>query len=96
MDTNDEEEWKTGNKLKKKIKEMRMTLPTLAAAFDRHDVSNRTAAFIATVVLQDKRKLSQENKSKGIDRNKVRRGRHKKYKELTSDRIPMCFCWTIF
>ena len=73
-----------------------MTLPTLAAAFDRLDVSNRTAAFIATVVLQDKRKVSQENKSKGIDRNKVRRERHRKYKELTSDRIPMCFCWTIF
>ena len=70
------------------MKQMQMPLPTLHAECDRHGVPNRTAAFIAATALQNKRKGSQENESKAIDRSKVGRERAKKSEELTGDSIP--------
>ena len=48
------------------MKQMQISLSKLAAAIDRLGVFNQTAAFIATVVLQDEHKMSQENKIKVI------------------------------
>ena len=57
-----------------------MPSSTLAAACDRHGVSDRAAAPIATGVMQD-------NKGKVIDRSQVRKERHKKSEKLTYDSI---------
>ena len=46
-----------------------MPSSTLAAACDRHGVSDRAAAPIATAVMQDKQMLSQDNKGQVIDRS---------------------------
>ena len=75
---------------------MRMPLPTLHAECDRRGIPNRTAALMATTALQNKRKGSQENKSKAIDRSKVRRERAKKSEELTGDSIPPFFAELYF
>ena len=48
-------------------------IPTLARACDRHGVSDRAAAAIASAVLQDFGIISNEDPSAVIDRNKVRR-----------------------
>jgi hypothetical protein len=57
-------------------------LPTLARACDRHGVSDRSAAAIATAVLQDFGLISKADTSNVVDRNKVRRARQKKRIEL--------------
>ena len=64
---------------------MRLSLPTLATACDRHGVSDQAAAFLATAVLQDMQVVNQGNKSQVIDRSKVRRERHKNRYDLTDD-----------
>lgn len=53
-------------------------LPTLARACDRHGVSDRAAAAIASAVLEDFGILSKEDCFNVIDRNKVRRSRQTK------------------
>ena len=57
---------------------MRVNLPSLALACDRHGVSDRAAAGIASAVLQDVGIIHQDDATKVIDRNKVRRERSKK------------------
>ena len=59
-------------------KQMRVNLPSLALACDRHGVSDRAAAGIASAVLQDVGIIHQDDATKVIDRNKVRRERSKK------------------
>ena len=46
-------EWQIESYTLQKMKQMRVALPTLAAACDKHGVSDRTAATLATAVLQD-------------------------------------------
>ena len=53
----------------------RKKLPTLATACDRHGVSDRAAAAIASAVLQDFGVLSKEHSFNVIDRSKIRRSR---------------------
>ena len=64
---------------------MRMALPALAAACDRHGVSDRAVASLATAVLRDMQIISQNNPSQVIDRSKVRKERHKQREDLTND-----------
>ena len=67
---------------------MQMPLLIRTSACDMHGVSNQAvAASIATAVLQDMQMVSQDSKSKVIDRNKVRRKRLEKCEELTHDTI---------
>lgn len=61
---------------KKKIKD----LPSLGAVCDRTGISNRSAALLATSVLQDHGIISEENKDSIIDRHKVSRQRSKSRK----------------
>ena len=55
-----------------------MALPTLATACDRHGVSDRAAATLATAVLLDMQIVHKGDTTQVIDRSKVRRERHKK------------------
>ena len=74
-----DDEWQgESNTIQKKKKQMRVALPTLAAACDRHGVSDRAAATLATAVLQDRQIVHQGDTTQVIDRSKVRRERHKK------------------
>ena len=74
-----DDEWQgESNTIQKKKKQMRVALPTLAAACDRHGVSDRAAAILATAVLQDMQIVHQGDTTQVIDRSKVRRERHKK------------------
>lgn len=57
-------------------------LPTLARACDRLGISDRSAAAIATAVLQDFGVVSKEDTFNVVDRNKIRRARQKKRREL--------------
>lgn len=52
-----------------------LNLPTVAAICDRTGVSDRVAAAIASAVLKDVGIISEENKTKVIDRMKIRRAR---------------------
>jgi hypothetical protein len=54
---------------------MRVKLPALAMACDRHGLSDRAAASIATAVLHDFGVVTADDSSKVIDRSKVRRSR---------------------
>lgn len=56
---------------------MRVKLPTVASACDRTGVSDRAAAAIASAVLKDVGIITEDNKSKVIDRMKIRRERGK-------------------
>src|SRR6218665_1653138 len=64
------------------IKKCRRRLPTLAQTCDRHGVSDRAAAAIASAVLQDFGVICNDDLSNVIDQNKVRRERLKKRNEL--------------
>ena len=75
--------WQRETKPSKTKKQMRLSLPTLATACDRHGVSDQAAASLVTAVLQDLQVINQGNKSQVIDRSKVRRERHKKHNDLT-------------
>jgi len=61
---------------------MTMSLPSLAKACDRTGVSDRSAAVLATSVLHDLGLVSPIDRSKVIDRSKIRRERSKTRKEL--------------
>ena len=66
-------------------KQMRIKLPSLALACDRHGVSDRAAAGIASAVLQDVGVIHKDDVSKVIDRNKVRRERCKRRLDLNTE-----------
>lgn len=57
--------------------QMRVHLNKLALVCDRAGVSDRSAAMIASAVLQDVGIVNEKDKSKVIDRNKIRRARKK-------------------
>jgi hypothetical protein len=57
-------------------------LPTLARACDRHGVSDRAAAALASAVLQDFGLISPEDSKNVVDKNKIRRARQRKRKIL--------------
>ena len=73
-----DDEWQGESNTIQKKKRIRVALPTLAAASDRHGVSDRAAATLATAVLQDMQIVHQGDTTQVIDRSKVRRERHKK------------------
>ena len=58
-------------------KQMRVNLPSLTLACDRTGVSDRSAAIIASAVLQDFGVVTSDDKSFVVDRSKVRRERTK-------------------
>ena len=60
----------------------RQKLTALALACERHGISDRAAATIASAVLQDIGIVTETNRSSVIDRNKVRQERHRKRIEL--------------
>lgn len=64
---------------------MKHQLPGLARACDRREVSDRSAAAIASVVLQDFGIIDQKDFPNVIDRNKIRRARQKKRNESSSE-----------
>jgi len=74
--------------------QLRKELPAFARACDRHRVSDRSAAAIATAVLHDFGLISHVDSSNVIDKSKVRRERKKnrsklicqvkEYKDVTS------------
>ena len=66
-------------------KQMRVKLPSLALACDRHGVSDRAAAGIASAVLQDVGIIHEDDVSKVIDRSKVRRERCKRRGALCAE-----------
>jgi len=61
---------------------MRLKLPALAMACDRTGISNRSAATIASAILQDVGIISIDTKKNVIDRMKVRRARESKRLDL--------------
>ena len=61
---------------------LKRDLPALARACDRHGISDRTGAAIASAVLQDFGLISPEDQGNVVDRNKVRRARHRKRSNL--------------
>ena len=56
----------------------RRDLPILARTCDRHGISDRAAAAIASAVLQDFGIITPTYSSKVIDKNKIRRPKQKK------------------
>ena len=65
-----------------KNSQMRLKLPALAMACDRTGISDRSAATIASAILQDVGIISVDTKKNVIDRMKVRREREKKRIDL--------------
>lgn len=57
--------------------QMRLKLPALAMVCDRTGISDRSAATIASAILQDVGIISIDTKKNVIDRMKVRREREK-------------------
>ena len=77
---------------------MLKNLPKLAMACDRHGVSDRSAAAIASAVLEDFRIVSKHDLFNVLDHSKVRQARQRKRNELqeVDDRIrqgSMCTMW---
>ena len=67
--------------------QMRMSLSCLASACDRHMVSGRSAAAIASAVLEDAGLISSEDQTQVIDRHKIRRERSKTRKDAKSEEV---------
>jgi len=65
-----------------KQSQMRLELPALALACDRTGISDRTAATIASAILQDVGIIKTDDTQHVIDRMKIRRERHKKRQDL--------------
>ena len=63
-------------------KQMRVSLANLAREADRYGVSNRAAASLATAVLVDFGIVTNADRSKVIDKNKLRRERIKLRKQF--------------
>jgi hypothetical protein len=66
----------------KVISQMRIKLPTTALACDSAGIGDRPAAKIISAVLEDVGMISDNNRSKVTDKNKIRRERKRKRKEL--------------
>ena len=66
-------------------KQMRINLPALVMACDRHRLSDRSAAAISTAVLHDMGLVKNDDMSKIIDKNKIRREREKMRTELQQE-----------
>lgn len=64
----------------------RNAYPSLALECDRHGVSDRAAAAVASAVLKDIGAVKKEDMSGVIDRSKIRRERHKMRQSLLMDR----------
>jgi len=77
----------TINSRKCKSAQMRSDLPTLARECDRHGISDRCAASLATAVLQDVGVVHDTDLSMVIDRSKVRRERSKVRKRLQCNSV---------
>lgn len=67
------------------VKYNTVSLPKLASVCDRYGVSNRSAAAIASAVLQDVGLLSAEKNRLAIDKSKLRRARNKVRQNLQDD-----------
>ncbi|KAL4083484.1 hypothetical protein QTP88_028800 [Uroleucon formosanum] len=65
-----------------KQSQMRLELRALAIACDRTGIPDRTAATIASAILQDVEIIKTDDKQYVIDRMKIRRERHKKRQDL--------------
>lgn len=76
------ESLKTTRKLDRECQKMTISLPSLAKACDRTGVSDRSAAVLATSVLHDLGVVSPIDRSKVIDRSKIRRERIKSREKL--------------
>ena len=63
-------------------KQLRRDLPTVALTCDRYGVSDRSAAAIASAVLQDFGLINTEQSMNVVDRSKVRRDRNKMKAEM--------------
>jgi hypothetical protein len=74
----------------------RRDMPALARACDRHMVSDRSAAAIASAVLQDFGLVTADDALKVIDPSKVRRERRKKRKQLQGKQSPKHVCGLYF
>jgi hypothetical protein len=66
----------------KKKSKHRIDLPTLAVTCDRYGISDRASAAIASAVLTDVGFISKEDRTRVIDRSKVRRERKRKREML--------------
>lgn len=66
------------------VGQMRISLSKLAKACDRTGVSDRTAAIIASAVLEDLKIITPDDSTKIIDRSKIRRARKRKRTEYQS------------
>ena len=60
-------EWQGESNTLQKKKQMRVALPTLAATCDRHGVSDRASATLATAVLQDMQIVHKGGFTQAID-----------------------------
>ena len=78
----DPESVMTKPKPDRQCKKMTISQPSLAKACDRTGVSDRSAAVLATSVLHDLGLVSKIDRSKVINRSKIRRERSKTRKEL--------------
>ena len=72
----------THNSVPPKTARLKRNLPSLARACDRVGVSDRAAAAIVSAVLQDFGLISTEDLQDVVDKNKIRRARHRKRKIL--------------
>lgn len=61
---------------------LRRDMPALARACDRHGMSDRSAAAVASAVLEDCGLVTADDISNVIDKNKVRREREKTRRKL--------------
>uniref|UniRef100_A0A6P7H9T0 Uncharacterized protein LOC114349245 n=1 Tax=Diabrotica virgifera virgifera TaxID=50390 RepID=A0A6P7H9T0_DIAVI len=66
---------------------MRVNLTAFARECDRYGVSDRSAASLSSALLQDLGIINEQDTSKIIDRNKVRREREKHRKELQNENM---------
>ncbi|CAH0562964.1 unnamed protein product [Brassicogethes aeneus] len=91
MDEENDEEFKwsydllKNRKLKKSeenVAQMRIPLVHTAKAADLTGISNRSAAKIATAVLEDMKIVCKEKRAKVVDKNKIRRALFKNRNEL--------------
>ena len=82
--------------LKSRVCAPRRAMPALARACDRHMVSDRSAADIASAVLQDFGLVTADDSLNVIDPSKVRRERKKKRKQLQSKQTPEDICGIYF
>ena len=67
--------------------QMRQSLSCLAPACDRYMVSDRSAAAIASAILEDVGLIYSEDQTKVIDRNKIRRERGKRRENVKSKEV---------